>query len=977
MSRHRLLLTAVSAVMLSAAVLLWFLLPGKSAQLRSARSLLAQNPAAALQAATAALSQSPHDSEWLELAAIAAERTRDRLSAARYLQQLHAVRPLPPERLLKLSLFLQQSGDLIAAESVLRQVLAADPDSELGNRQLASLLLAECRRFETQGPLRKLIELRSFLLDELAMLGSREELLSDEPLIQAALQTSSRPLAIMAQASFELFHGRSREALELLRSTELPPVGQTEFVSLAARAFVAADDLQGLAAWADRHSRLLTDHPDGAASLGWLAWRQGRLSAARDQLLRSLSLDPNHRTSLQLLGSILAAAGESELAGPLLERAQQVHNLELQLHRVLVDDQTAPQMLRIAAAMEQLDRLEEAMAWYLAIAGTHPASAPAASSRVGELLQRLSDRVGAEEPPRFLPPQLATVSLPDRTPADLLAAESSGQSAGTGFVVPQFEDHSLQLGLDQPWYFGQTDSEPRALSVLQGFGGGLAVLDIDADTWPDLFVVQGNSLPPVSDSRSSDLLYRNLRGSAARAVASVALPADSDYGQGAAVGDFNEDGLSDLLVASTTGSRLLQNNGDGTFSDVSATALPAPAGWTTSCAIADVTADGIADLVELRYAAGSEVQTKLCNSGPERLQRSCRPDLFPGATDRLLIGDGSGGFTVAGPELFPEDSGRGLGVVIGDFDETGRNSLFISNDMTPNALRVPEVSADGRVISLADAASLRGCAVNAAGRIQAGMGIASGDLNGDGHCDFFVTNFLAETNTLYAGTGGGFFQDLSAGTGADSGSLELLSFGAQAIDANLDGRQDLFVLNGHVDDYQHFQLPWKMRPAAWVAAGAGRFERVSDAVFGVSGSQPALGRTLAQLDWNRDGLSDLAATFLDRHPALYLNQTTTVMRALRIRPLGRRSSRRPIGAVLTLTSTSPGDCPQQKYWATAGDGYYCSSEFAASFACVPDTAGATLSVRWPAGNGQKYLIAPEIRDAFLLEDRRELYVVPD
>ncbi|MFM8477486.1 MAG: FG-GAP-like repeat-containing protein [Planctomycetaceae bacterium] len=976
MFSRRLLLTAFVILMLCAFVIL-LPMSGRRIRLRQARTQLAAKPAAALELATAALEQAPDDPDWLELAATAAERVRDRAAAARYLQRLNTVRSLPHDQLLKLARLLQQSADLIAAEAVLHEVLSSDPDSEPANRQLASLLLAECRRYDTQQPLRKLLELRSFLLDELVMLGSREELLSDEFLIRMAQKTSSRPLAIMAEASVALFHGRPGDALTLLQSTDLPPVGQSEFVSMAARAFVAADDRAGLIGWAARHAELLAEHPDGAASLAWLAWREGRFATARDHLLRALMLDSNHRTALQLLGSILASSGEPALAEPLLERAQQLHGLELQLHRVLEDDQTAPQMFRIAAALEELQRRDEAIAWYLAIAGMHPSEAVAARHRVELLRQQPVQHTGAADLPTFLPPQLAVLPLPERELAAVPAETVSGQVSDAAVVMPRFEDHSERLGMRDPWFFGRTSSEPRGLSVLQGFGGGIAVLDFDGDTWPDLFVVQGNSLPPVPDPRSSDLLYRNVRARTAQQVASVALPTDHDYGQGAAAGDVNEDGFADLFVASTTGSRLLLNNGDGTFSDVSASVLPESAGWTTSCAIADVTGDGTADLIELRYGEGTEIQTKLCQSGPARLLRSCRPDLFPGAADRLLTGDGRGGFAVAGPELFPADGGRGLGVVIGDFDETGRNSLFISNDMTPNALRLPELSSDGRVTSLADAASLRGCAVNAAGRIQAGMGIASGDLNGDGTCDFLVTNFLAETNTLYAGTGGGFFQDLSTSTGADSGTLDLLSFGAQAIDANLDGLSDLFVLNGHVDDYQHFQLPWKMRPAAWIATGRGRFARAADDVFGVHGAQPALGRALAQLDWNRDGLSDLAATFVDRPAALYINESVAVALPLRIRLLGHRGCRRPIGAVLTLQTDSSSGIPPQKSWATAGDGYYCSNEFVAAFARPQKSIEVGLTVRWPRGQTQQLKLPADVHEAFLVEDRGQLYAVPD
>ncbi|MEY3459492.1 MAG: hypothetical protein RL215_2649 [Planctomycetota bacterium] len=978
--RRPLLLTAAFAALIGLS--LFFLLPSNQRQLlQQAQSTLATKPADALRLAESALERQPAAPEWLELALTASERLRDHVATIRYLQRLHALNPLPPDRLLKLARLQQSSADLLSAENTLRQILSHNTEFEPAIRQLANLLLVEGRRYESQPLLEQLVQRRSFLLDELAMLGNREELLSDDTLITAALKTSSRPLALMAMASSALFLGKPREALNLLEQVSLPAAGQSEFVSVRARAHVDTGDLPGLAKWAQQHSTLLQTHPDGAHCLGWLAWRQGQPDVARKHLLDALRLDGNHRAAFQLLGTILAAAGHTDAATPLLDRSRNLHNLEQLLHRVLQDDQTAPHLRRIAEAMETMGRTREAWAWQMAIAGYHPESSATALHHASELEKQLRSKTDSNDFSASLK-QLAELSLPQQShpPLQDLKNTSIIEPASSSAPEPQFEDIGIELGLNTPWFFGQSTTEPRGLSVLQGFGGGVAVVDFDGDLWPDLCIAQGNSLPPQPDPRSSDLLLRNLRGTAA-ALATAALPADFDYGQGIAAGDFNEDGFTDLLVASTSGTRLLQNNGDGCFTDVSQTALPPSAGWVTSCAIADATGDGIADLFEVRYADGPEPQTKLCASGPERLLRSCRPDLFPGAADRLLIGDGFGAFAVADSTILPPDDGRGLGIIVGDFDETGRNSLFISNDMTPNTLRLPEPNSGGGALALVDAAPLRGCAVNGAGRIQAGMGIAWGDLTGDGLCDFLVTNFLAETNTLFAGAGGGFFQDLSSTTGADSGSLDLLSFGAQAIDANLDGYQDLFVLNGHVDDYQHFNLPWKMPPAAWIAKGPGRFERGSQTVFGQRGATPAIGRALAQLDWNRDGLPDLAATFIDRPPALYVNQTQPVSTPLRIRTVGRSSCRRPVGAVFTL-EPEPGSIPRQRAWVTAGDGYYCSCEQSATFALPADPGNTDLSITWPSGTRQEFTgiqvpFPKETCEFLLIEGRRMLYHLPN
>jgi hypothetical protein len=326
--------------------------------------------------------------------------------------------------------------------------------------------------------------------------------------------------------------------------------------------------------------------------------------------------------------------------------------------------------------------------------------------------------------------------------------------------------------------------------------------------------------------------------------------------------------------------------------------------------------------------------------------------------------------------VLPVDSGRGLGVVIGDFEGTGRLEAFISNDMTPNAL-LKSVGDPVGSVRFEDQATLRGAATNGAGRIQAGMGIAAGDLTGDGLTDFFVTNFLEETNTLYASQPGGFYSDMSARSGADTGSLAMLSFGVQPLDADVDGDLDLVLLNGHVDDYTHMQAPWKMPPAAYEQTGTGEFTLLPADALSAYGSQPALGRALARLDWNRDGRDDLVATHLDRPPALLQNESMPVGSRLELVLKGRKSCRTPFGAIIRASfRTQNGSLREAVSQLLAGDGYYCSNERCISFAVRPGEVVDSLTIRWPSGQQQSLTAPPSAGRFLVVEQSAQVHELP-
>jgi len=153
------------------------------------------------------------------------------------------------------------------------------------------------------------------------------------------------------------------------------------------------------------------------------------------------------------------------------------------------------------------------------------------------------------------------------------------------------------------------------------------------------------------------------------------------------------------------------------------------------------------------------------------------------------------------------------------------------------------------------------------------MGIAAGDADGNGRLDLFITNFRNEANTLYLQPDALTWVDDTRRAGLYAASFELLGFGTQFLDADLDGRPDLVVTNGHVGDLRHHGVPYQMRPQFFRNAGAGRFAELQGAAAGEFFQAEYLGRGLARLDRNRDGRQDFVVQHLESPAALVTNRT--------------------------------------------------------------------------------------------------------
>jgi hypothetical protein len=525
-----------------------------------------------------------------------------------------------------------------------------------------------------------------------------------------------------------------------------------------------------------------------------------------------------------------------------------------------------------------------------------------------------------------------------------------------------FTDEANSTGLQFTYHNGATSGDSESLFEFDG--GGVAVLDYDGDDWPDLYLTQGGPLPFEAVPRSdADRLFRNLGNGRFLDVTSAARLHEIAYSQGVTVGDVNNDGFPDLYVANIGPNSLYLNNGDGTFTDATQASGTAGAEWTSSCVVADINGDALPDVYAVNYLGLEELRSRLClKSSPNR----CTPDQFPSEPDRLYLNRGNGQFEeVTRPAGIVDLDGRGLGIIAADFDASHRVSLFVGNDMSRNFFFANQTSARGAAPSFSERALLQGIATDSRGAPKASMGIAAGDANGDGLFDLFITNFYRESNNLYLQQPDHTFSDATWTANLAESGFYMLGWGAQFLDGELDGFPDLIVTNGHVHKPSDSVIPYHMAPQYFRNAGQGRFVELPAATVGEFFAGKYLGRSLARLDWNRDGLEEACISHLNSPAALLLNRTRDHGHYLAVRLVGVDSDRDAIGATVHVISGGR----ESKRQLMAGDGYQASNQRRLVFGLGTSEQIEAVNVNWPSGLSESFSNLEIDEEYVLIEGR--------
>jgi tetratricopeptide (TPR) repeat protein len=867
------------------------------------------------------------------------------------------------------------------AEECLRDVLRRQPGRGDASFILAFVLGAQGRSWECLPLMHELLRQERCEIPQLLLVGLPTFYQIESPqFVELCLRTvPDDPTPLLAAARRAQTDGddvQSRALLEKIVATRPRLVeAQVRLGRLLLDASVD-DFLQ----WHERLPAEVENHPTLWETRGlWAERRADRRGAARC-FWEALRRDPNLLVPAQHLAQVLTALDETALAAPFERRAALLGRLTVPLQQIRVAPYpAAPLLRRISKLMEDLDRPWEADAWARLALRDEPASEWARES-VGNLRPVL-----ASDPPLTLPAGDPTLSadlsawpLPVWPRAKSGPDEPPRTEASPGARVPsgadiRFIDDAAATGLE--FRFANSADPPGSILRMHEFtGGGIAVIDYDGDLWPDVYCAQGATSFPQAPGDAGplpDVLFRNTGDGRFVTVPPQAGLDDARFSQGVAVGDFDLDGFPDLYLGNIGPNRLYRNQGDGTFREVTAEARVAGGNeWTTSCVLADLNGDSLPDLYVVNYLVGEDLFERICDS--DGRPRACIPAAFAAAQDRVYFNLGDGRFLDATDSAgISEKSspGRGLGVVAFRREGDETLSLFVANDTDANfLLRCGRVSIDGA--RFRDEAIATGTAFSDEGAAQASMGIAAADADGDGLLDLFVTNFYKEGSTLYCQEAGGLFHVRTRQAALLAPSFLQLGFGAQFLDADLDGDNDLAVVNGHVYDERHRGLPFEMAPQVFRNDGGGRFTELPAANVGPYFCGRYLGRALARIDWNRDGRDDLLVGHLDAPLALLTNCTSAAGHRLSIHLRGRESPRDPVGAVVRIRAGG-------RVWTsqlTAGDGYLAANERKLTFGLGPAARIEEMSVAWPAGQTQTFDDFAADAEIVVIEGRSSLVV---
>ncbi len=479
-------------------------------------------------------------------------------------------------------------------------------------------------------------------------------------------------------------------------------------------------------------------------------------------------------------------------------------------------------------------------------------------------------------------------------------------------------------------------------------GSGVCAIDYDKDGWQDLLFVNSMDWPEHRSSHSTPALYHNNHDGTFTDVTAAAGLNLQVYGMGCAVADYDNDGYDDLYITALDGNHLLHNQAGHRFADVTPKAGVKDAGFSTGAVWFDYDNDGRLDLYVAHYVDWSIATDQSC-SLDGKSKSYCTPELYKGQSATLFHNKGSGIFEdVTRKAGLSDAKSKALGVVMVDYDDDGWMDLLVTNDTQPNKLY--HNNHDG---SFTDEAFAAGVAFSEAGKARAGMGADAADYDASGRASLLIGNFTNESLALYHNDAGGLFTDQAAASGVGPASAKSLTFSAFFFDYDLDGRPDIFALNGHVaDDISLVQpaLHYAEVPLLFHNQGAGHFEDVSDKVGGAF-RQPVVGRGAAYLDYDKDGDLDLVLTASNGPARLLRNDGGNANDMLRVTLVGTRANRDGIGAKVVATLPSG-----QRVIRTvkSGSSYLSQSELPVSFGLGRMQLGKTvqLDVVWPGGRKQ-------------------------
>ena len=504
----------------------------------------------------------------------------------------------------------------------------------------------------------------------------------------------------------------------------------------------------------------------------------------------------------------------------------------------------------------------------------------------------------------------------------------------------------------------------RSSVLPEDVGSGAAFADYDNDGHIDLYVVNnpGPLDAEITETSPGNVLYRNNGDGTFTDVTEKAGVGDRGYGMGCVFGDYDNDGDLDLYVTNYGPNVLYRNNGDGTFTDLTEEAGVGDTRWGTGAVFGDYDNDGDLDLYVPNYiehdldklAEAQKTSTQYGQSVPRKLN----PHSFEPQDNVLYRNNGDGTFTDVTAELSVESpGGRSLQAIFTDFDLDGDLELYVANDLSPNFLY--RNNGDGTFTDVSDASW--------AADFRGSMGLATGDYDGDGDLDLFMSHWIEQENALYSnmwkeeGAIGGksskvegmqpiHLVDESYGASLGEESLKYVGWGTDLFDYDNDGDLDIFVANGHTFQYlDNYDLLIPQKDQFFRYDGDGIFTDLS-AATGIAALPYRVGRGVAFGDYDSDGDVDIFIVNNHDRAVLLRNEGGNRNNWLHVKVIGTKGNHDAVGARIRLKA---GDRIQLRE-INAGASYLSFNSLTAEFGLGQETTVDWIEVIWLGGDTERF-----------------------
>jgi hypothetical protein len=531
--------------------------------------------------------------------------------------------------------------------------------------------------------------------------------------------------------------------------------------------------------------------------------------------------------------------------------------------------------------------------------------------------------------------------------ATCVAGAEARQSASPAAIL--FRDITKEAGISFEHH-----AAPEKKFIVESMSGGVALFDYDNDGLPDIYFVDSLTVETADNPNAArSALYHNLGSGRFEDVTEKSGLAHPGWGMGVCTADVDGDGWPDVYVTAIGGNRLYRNRHDGTFEDITARAGVGVGGWSAGCGFADYDRDGRLDLFVSRYVKID--LSRLPEFGKDKtceyrgIAVQCGPRGLKGESDFLFHNEGNGRFTDVSEKAGVSDPRGyfGLGIAWFDCNGDGWPDLYVANDSTPNFMYVNQKNG-----TFKEQAFPLGVAVSEDGAEQGSMGVALGDYDHSGRFSLFVTNFAEEYNALYHNDGD-HFSDVSFRSRTAASSLPYVGWGDAFLDFDNDTWPDIIAINGHV--YPQLDkvkmgasAGYRQRKLLYRNRGDGTFEDVSTQ-YGTVLTEERVSRGLAIGDIDNDGRIDVVINDLDGGPQLLHNELASRGNWLVVKLKGAAPNTDAIGAVITVTTGAV----RQRAVVQSGTSYISQNDMRQHFGLRSAEVIDSIEVLWPDGTTTK------------------------